>query len=118
MGRDVEAICEAALAALRFVLIKHVNSKRCGVCIVHDRGFVKARSARANQLRGLLAECAIVMHKGRALSRNICPGVLEDGEHGLPHSSENYLRNSSLTSGPRSSNERTWATNQGVAPAE
>ena len=53
---DAEAICEAvARPNMRFVPIKTANSRRC--CRLHRarQGFVKARTAQANQIRGLLA---------------------------------------------------------------
>jgi transposase len=48
------------------------------------QGFVKARTAQANQLRGLLAEFGMVIAKGiRQLPKRV-PEILEDGENGLP----------------------------------
>jgi transposase len=54
---DAEAICEAAgRPNMRFVPIK--NAEQQAILALHRarQGFVKARTAQANQIRGLLAE--------------------------------------------------------------
>ena len=54
---DAEAICEAVTRpSMRFVPIKNVDQQ--AVLSLHRarQGFVKARTAQANQIRGLLAE--------------------------------------------------------------
>ena len=54
---DAEAICEAVVRPnMRFVPIKDVGQQ--AVLALHRvrQGFVKARTAQANQIRGLLAE--------------------------------------------------------------
>ena len=48
------------------------------------QGFVKARTAQGNQIRGLLAEFGIVIPKGIGHSGKRLPEILEDGENGLP----------------------------------
>jgi transposase len=48
------------------------------------QGFVKARTAQANQIRGLLAEFGIVISKGIGHIAKRLPEILEDGENGLP----------------------------------
>ena len=50
------------------------------------QGFVKARTAQANQIRGLLAEYGIVIPKGIAHIAKRVPEILEDGENDLPGS--------------------------------
>jgi transposase len=45
---------------------------------------VKARTAQANQIRGLLAEFGIVIPKGIGHIAKRLPEILEDGENGLP----------------------------------
>ena len=62
---DAEAICEAVgRPNMRFVPIKNVEMQ--AVLALHRarKGFVKARTAQANQIRGLLAEFGIVIAKG------------------------------------------------------
>ena len=62
---DAEAICEAVgRPNMRFVPVKNVAQQ--GALALHRvrQGFVKARTAQANQIRGLLAEFGIVIPKG------------------------------------------------------
>jgi transposase len=82
---DAEAICEAVTRpSMRFVPIKNVEQQ--AMLSVHRarQGFVKARTAQANQIRGLLSEFGIVIPQGiQSISKRI-PGILEDAENGLP----------------------------------
>jgi transposase len=62
---DAEAICEAVTRPnMRFVPIKTMEQQ--AVLSVHRvrQGFVKARTAQANQIRGLLTEFGLVLPKG------------------------------------------------------
>src|SRR3989338_8964210 len=82
---DAEAICEAvARPTMRFVPVK--TAEQQAILAVHRarQGFVKARTACANQIRGLVAEFGIVMPKGLAHIAKRVPGILEDAENGLP----------------------------------
>jgi len=82
---DAEAICEAvARANMRFVPVK--TAEQQAVLSVHRarQGFVKARTAQANQIRGLLAEFGIVIPKGIGHIAKRLPEILEDGENGVP----------------------------------
>ena len=59
---DAEAICEAVnRPSMRFVSIKNIEQQ--SVLALHRarQGFVKARTAQANQIRGLLAEFGLVV---------------------------------------------------------
>src|SRR5690606_12793073 len=59
---DAEAICEAVTRPnMRFVAIKRVDQQ--AVLALHRvrQGFVKARTAQANQIRGLLNEVGIIL---------------------------------------------------------
>lgn len=59
---DAEAICEAVgRPNMRFVLIEDIEQQ--AVLSLHRvrQGFVKARTAQANQIRGLLAEFGLVI---------------------------------------------------------
>lgn len=64
---DAAAICEAASRpSMRFVTVNSPQSQAVlGLHRVRD-GFIKARTAQANQLRGLLAECGLVVPRGMA----------------------------------------------------
>ena len=82
---DAEAICEAVSRPnMRFVPIKPAEQQ--AVLALHRarQGFVKARTAQANQIRGLLAEYGIVIPQGIAHISKRLPDILEDGENGLP----------------------------------
>jgi transposase len=82
---DAEAICEAVSRPnMRFVPTK--NSEQQAVLSLHRarQGFVKARTAQANQIRGLLAEYGIVIPQGIGHIAKRLPEILEDGENDLP----------------------------------
>jgi transposase len=82
---DAEAICEAvARPNMRYVPVK--TGEQQAVLSVHRarQGFVKARTAQANQIRGLLAEFGIVIAKGMGHIAKRLPEILEDGENGVP----------------------------------
>ena len=62
---DAEAICEAVgRPNMRFVPIKSIEQQ--AILSVHRvrQGFVKARTAQANQIRGLLGEFGLVIPSG------------------------------------------------------
>lgn len=69
---------------MRFVPIKNVEQQ--AILSVHRarQGFVKARTAQGNQIRGLLAEFGIVIQKGIDAIAKRVPEILEDAENGLP----------------------------------
>src|SRR5512140_531943 len=82
---DAEAICEAVSRSnMRFVALKTVEQQ--AILSVHRarQGFVKARTAQANQIRGLLAEYGIAIPQGISHITTHLPDILEDGENGLP----------------------------------
>lgn len=82
---DAEAICEAvARPNMRFVPVKTAEMQ--AVLALHRarQGFVKARTAQANQIRGLLAEFGMVIPKGMGHIAKRLPEILEDAENGLP----------------------------------
>ncbi len=69
---DAEAICEAATRPnMRFVPIK--TDEQQAVLSLHRvrQGFVKARTAQANQIRGLLSEFGVIIAQGRAHIANV-----------------------------------------------
>jgi transposase len=84
-ARDAEAICEAVTRPnMRFVPIKSVDQQVLLAIHRARQGFVKARTAQANQIRGLLAEFGIVVPRGVRFLVQKMPGILEDAENGLP----------------------------------
>lgn len=82
---DAEAICEAVdRPNMRFVAPKNVEQQTVLSLHAVREGFVKARTAQSNQIRGLLAEFGIVISKGFAPLYEGLPGIIEDTENGLP----------------------------------
>ena len=82
---DAEAICEAVRRPnMRFVPVK--NTEQQSVLALHRarQSFVKARTAQANQIRGLLAEFGITIPQGIGHISTSLPEILEDGENELP----------------------------------
>jgi transposase len=68
---------------MRFVPIKTVEQQTMLALHRARQGFVKARTAQANQLRSLLAEFGIVLPQGiHVLLRNV-PAIVNDDENGL-----------------------------------
>ena len=84
---DAEAICEAVMRPnMPAVPIKNTNQQ--AILSVHRarQGFVKARTAQANQIRGLLTEFGIVIPQGIGHIAKRVPEIIEDGENDLPGS--------------------------------
>jgi transposase len=82
---DAEAICEAVSRPnMRFVPIKSIEQQ--AILSVHRvrQGFVKARTAQANQIRGLLGEFGLVIPKGISHVAERVPALLEDASNELP----------------------------------
>ena len=69
---------------MRFVPIKSIEQQ--AVLSLHRvrRGFVKARTAQANQIRGLLGEFGLIIPKGIWHIAQRVPGLLEDASNELP----------------------------------
>ena len=89
---DAEAICEAvARPNMRFVAIK--TAEQQVLLAVHRarQGLVKARTAQANQIRGLLGEFGAVVPQGLGYIAKRLPELLEDGDHELPSSLRQLL---------------------------
>jgi len=75
---DAEAICEAVTRPnMRFVPIK--TDEQQAVLSLHRvrQGFVKARTAQANQIRGLLSEFGEIMPQGIAHITKRLPEIME-----------------------------------------
>jgi transposase len=84
---DAEAICEAvARPNMRFVPVKNVDQQ--AVLALHRarQGFVRARTAQANQIRGLLGEFGLVIPRGITSIAQHVPEFIEDASNELPGS--------------------------------
>jgi transposase len=82
---DAEAICEAVSRPnMRFVPIKSIEQQ--AILSVHRvrQGFVKARTAQGNQIRGLLGEFGLVIPQGISHIFARVPALLEDASNELP----------------------------------
>jgi len=82
---DAEAICEAvSRPSMRFVPVKNIEQQ--SVLSLHRvrQGFVKARTAQANQIRGLLGEYGLVVPQGIGYIAERVPALIEDAENELP----------------------------------
>ncbi len=62
------------------------NSSQQAILSIHRarQGFVKARTAQANQIRGPLAEFGIAIQQGISHVYTRVPEIIEDGENDLP----------------------------------
>src|SRR5688572_399821 len=82
---DAEAICEAVSRPnMRFVPVKSIEQQ--SILSVHRarQGFVKARTAQANQIRGLLGEFGLIIPQGISHISERVPTLLEDASNELP----------------------------------
>ncbi|CAB3714157.1 hypothetical protein R8871_04327 [Paraburkholderia graminis C4D1M] len=84
---DAEAICEAVgRPSMRFVPIKNIEQQSVLSLPRVRQGFVKARTAQANQIRGLLSEFGIVVPQGIAYITQRVPELIDDASNALPGS--------------------------------
>lgn len=82
---DAEAICEAVTRPnMPSVPVKSVEQQ--AILSLHRarQGFVKARTAQANQIRGLLAEYGFAIPQGIGHIAKRVPEIIDDGENALP----------------------------------
>jgi transposase len=89
-ANDAEAICEAmSRPHMRFVAVKTVAQQDIQAAHRIRAELTKQRTAKANQIRGLVAEYGLVAPKQIAHLRTALPYWLEDAENGL---SERFRR--------------------------
>lgn len=84
---DAEAICEAVCRPnMRFVPIKNVEQQ--AVLALHRvrQGWIKARTAQANQIRGLLSEFGLIVPQGIGHITSRVPTLLDEAKDELPGS--------------------------------
>ena len=83
-ANDAEAICEAVgRPSIRFVASKTVEQQDVQALHRIRSELIKQRTAKGNQIRGLLAEYGIVVVRQIAKLRQAIPEILEDAENGL-----------------------------------
>src|SRR5512139_2819970 len=83
-ANDAEAICEAvARPNMRFVAIKTIAQQDIQAIHRIRSEQVKQRTAKVNQIRGLLAEYGIVVGRRVEVLRHALPQLLEEAENGL-----------------------------------
>ena len=83
-ANDAEAICEEmSRPSMRFVVVKTVEQQ--GIQATHRirAELIGHRTAKANQIRGLVAEYGLVAPQQLARLRAALPAWLEDAENGL-----------------------------------
>ena len=81
---DARAIAEAlGRPEQRFVPIKQLIDHDYQLLQRLRRGYVDARTAQGNRLRGLLAEYGLIVPKGLAALRRRVPEILEDADNDL-----------------------------------
>jgi len=90
---DAEGICEAVTRpTMRFVPVKNIEQQ--AVLSLHRvrQGFVKSRTAQANQIRGLLGEYGLIVPQGiRQLATRV-PTLIEDVQGELPQVFRQLIR--------------------------
>ena len=83
-ANDAEAICEAvARPTMRFVAIKTIAQQDIQAIHRIRSELVQQRTAKVNQIRGLLAEYGLVVGRRVEVLRKALPLLLEDAENGL-----------------------------------
>jgi transposase len=83
-ANDAEAICEAVgRPTMRFVAVKSAAQQDVQALHRIRSELVRQRTAKANQIRGLLNEYGIVVPVGIGTLRRAIPEVQEDAENGL-----------------------------------
>jgi transposase len=83
-ANDADAICEAVgRPNMRFVPVKTVEQQNIQALHRIRSELVHQRTAKVNQIRGLLAEYGLTVGKGVACLRHRLPEILEDAENGL-----------------------------------
>ncbi len=82
---DAEAICEAVRRPnMRFVPVKDVEQQALLSLHRARAGFVKSRTAQANQMRGLLSEYGVVLGRGIRQVRVGVPAIMSEAQGALP----------------------------------
>jgi transposase len=83
-ANDAEAICEAmSRPSIRFVAVKTIEQQDIQATHRIRAGLIEQRTAKANQIRGLIAEYGLVAPKELLMLRRAIPCWLEEADNGL-----------------------------------
>ena len=83
-ANDAEAICEAmSRPSMRFVAVKTIEQQDIQATHRIRAGLIEQRTAKANQIRGLIAEYGLIAPKELLMLRRAIPCWLEDADNGL-----------------------------------
>ena len=83
-ANDAEAICEAmSRPGMRFVAVKSVEQQDIQAVHRVRSGLIEQRTAKANQIRGLVAEYGLIAPKELSHLRVALPLWLDDAQNGL-----------------------------------
>ena len=83
-ANDAEAICEAmSRPGMRFVVVKSVEQQDIQAVHRVRCGLIEQRTAKANQIRGLVAEYGLIAPKELSHLRVALPLWLDDAQNGL-----------------------------------
>ena len=83
-ANDADGICEGVgRPNMRFVAVKTVAQQEVQAVHRIRSELIRQRTAKANQIRGLLAEFGLVVGKRIEVLRRALPELLEDGDNGL-----------------------------------
>jgi transposase len=86
-ANDAEAICEAmSRPGMRFVTVKSIAQQDIQAMHRIRSALVQQRTAKSNQIRGLVSEYGLVAPQQLHALRCAIPKWLEDSENGLTHS--------------------------------
>ena len=91
-ANDAEGICEAVgRPSMRFVPVKTIEQQDIQALHRIRSELVHQRTAKVNQIRGLLGEYGIIVAQRITALRRALPEILEDGENGLTGSFRKLL---------------------------
>jgi len=91
-ANDAEAICEAmSRPSMRFVSVKTVPQQDIQAMHRIRSGWIEQRTAKGNQIRGLVAEYGLVAPKELSSLRRAIPCWLEEADNGLSASFRQLL---------------------------
>src|SRR5471030_1725641 len=83
-ANDAEAICEAmSRPSMRFVTVKTVEQQDIQAVHRIRSGLIEQRTAKGNQIRGLMAEYGLIAPKELSHLRVALPLWLDDAQNGL-----------------------------------